>query len=107
MIKLTESAKLKILEIIKDDGTPNLNLRMYIEGGGCSGFNYGFVLEESFKQDDHIVETGDFKLLVDIISMEYLKDSTLDFKKTLMGSNFIISNPNAKATCGCGSSFSA
>jgi iron-sulfur cluster insertion protein len=107
MIELTESAKNKIAEIIRDEGNLNLNLRAYIEGGGCSGFNYGFALEETQQDDDFVIPAGDFKVLVDSISMEYLRGAKIDFKKSLLSSHFSISNPNAKSTCGCGSSFSA
>jgi len=107
MIELTESAKNKIAEIIRDEGNLNLKLRAYIEGGGCSGFNYGFALEETKQEDDFVIEAGEFEVLVDSISMEYLRGAKIDFKKSLMSSNFTITNPNAKSTCGCGSSFSA
>jgi iron-sulfur cluster insertion protein len=107
MIELTESAKTKIAEIIRDENKPNLKLRAYIEGGGCSGLNYGFALEEQKAEDDFVFEAGEFEVLIDAISMEYLRGAKIDFKKTMMTSSFVISNPNAKATCGCGSSFSA
>jgi len=106
MIELTESAKNKISEIIREEGNLNLSLRAFIEGGGCNGFNYGFTLDESQQDDDFVVAAGDFKLLVDSISLEYLRGATIDFKKSIMSSNFIITNPNSKSTCGCGSSFS-
>jgi len=106
MIELTESAKTKIAEIIREEGNLNLSLRAYIEGGGCSGFNYGFALDEAQGDDDFVVDAGEFKVLIDSISMQYLQGAKIDFKKSIMSSNFTITNPNSKSTCGCGSSFS-
>jgi iron-sulfur cluster insertion protein len=106
MVSITEAAKNKINDILYDEGNPNLSLRTFVQGGGCSGFQYGFVLEEEQSDDDFVIETGPFKVLVDSMSMMYMQGATIDYKEELMGSNFTIINPNAQTTCGCGSSFS-
>lgn len=106
MIELTDSAKAKIVKILEAEENPNLFLRAYVEGGGCSGFNYGFMLEEEKSDSDWEFEAGPFKVLIDAVSMQYLDGAVIDFKKDLMSENFVIKNPNAKSTCGCGSSFS-
>jgi iron-sulfur cluster insertion protein len=102
MITITESAKTQIDEILMDE--PNGNyVRAFISGGGCSGFNYGFTIEENKEEDDFVID----KLVVDAMSMQYFDNATIDFTSDkLKGSQFVISNPNAKSTCGCGSSFS-
>lgn len=105
MIELTDSAKAKIVKILEAESTPGLYLRTYIEGGGCSGFNYGFALEETKDESDWEFEAGPFKVLVDPVSMQYLEGAVIDFKKDLMSESFVIKNPKAKSTCGCGSSF--
>lgn len=105
MIEITDNAKIKIADILSKEENPNLYLRTFVEGGGCSGFNYGFSLEESKDDSDWEFEEGPFKLLVDPVSMQYLDGAVIDFKKDLMSENFVIKNPNAKSTCGCGSSF--
>ena len=102
MIIVTESAKKQIDEIIIEDGIGKY-VRAYISGGGCSGFNYGFLLEEEKQEDDFIFDS----LIVDALSMEYFNNATIDYTTDkLKGSQFSITNPNAKTTCGCGSSFS-
>ena len=102
MITLTESAKKQINEIIIEDGVGKY-VRAFISGGGCSGFNYGFILEEEKQEDDFIFDS----LIVDALSMEYFNNATIDYTSDkLKGSQFSITNPNAKSTCGCGSSFS-
>jgi iron-sulfur cluster insertion protein len=102
MITLTESAKKQIDEIIIEDGVGKY-VRAFISGGGCSGFNYGFILEEEKQEDDFIFDS----LIVDALSMEYFNNATIDYTSDkLKGSQFTITNPNAKSTCGCGSSFS-
>jgi len=106
MISLTESAKTKINDILFDEGNPKISLRTFVQGGGCSGFSYGFTLDEEQNEDDFVLDTGSFKVLVDSISMQYLQGATIDYKEELMGSNFVIKNPNASGSCGCGSSFS-
>jgi iron-sulfur cluster insertion protein len=105
-IVITESAKTKINDIIYDEGNPNLSLRTFVQGGGCSGFQYGFTLDEIQNEDDFVLDTGPFKVLVDAMSMQYLVGSEIDYKEDLNGSQFVIKNPNATTTCGCGSSFS-
>jgi iron-sulfur cluster insertion protein len=104
MITLTESAIKKISEVLSEEG-PNARLRMYIEGGGCSGFNYGFAVEESKNDDDFEIPAGPISVLIDSISAQYLEGAEVDFKKTLLNESFTIKNPKAKSTCGCGSSF--
>jgi iron-sulfur cluster insertion protein len=102
MINITESAKKQLDEILMDE--PNGKyVRAFVSGGGCSGFNYGFTIEEEKEEDDFVID----KLLVDALSMTYFDNATIDFTNDkLKGSQFVISNPNAKSTCGCGSSFS-
>lgn len=104
MITITESAQEKIKEVLADE-TPETRLRMYITGGGCSGFQYGFSIEETQNEDDFEIPAGDVPVLVDSLSMQYLENAVVDFKDDLQGSRFSISNPMAKTTCGCGSSF--
>lgn len=106
MIEITESAKNKILDILYDEGNPKICLRTFVQGGGCSGFQYGFTLDEEQNEDDFQVEIGPFKVLVDAMSMQYLIGATIDYKEELMGSNFVINNPNSTSQCGCGASFS-
>jgi len=102
MINVTESAKKQLDEILMDEPTGKY-VRAFISGGGCSGFNYGFTIEESKEEDDFVID----KLLVDALSMTYFDNATIDYTSDkLKGSQFVISNPNAKSTCGCGSSFS-
>jgi iron-sulfur cluster insertion protein len=106
MITLTESAKTKIQDLIHEEGNPELMLRTFVQGGGCSGMSYGFTFDEIQNEDDFEVPAGDFKMLVDAMSMQYLTDATIDYKDDLMGASFVITNPQAVTTCGCGSSFS-
>jgi iron-sulfur cluster insertion protein len=106
MITVTDSAKSKILDILTEENNPGIHLRTFVQGGGCSGFNYGFTIEESINSDDFEIELDSkFKLLIDAISMQYLTGCTIDYKGSFMSKEFIITNPNAKHTCGCGSSF--
>ena len=106
MIDITNSAVEKITDLLLEENNPNLKLRTFVQGGGCSGFSYGFTFDEEQNDDDFEFPAGHFKVLVDSISMQYLQGSTIDYKESLQGSNFSISNPNAETTCGCGSSFS-
>ena len=106
MITITESAKTKINDILYDEANPAMSLRTFVQGGGCSGFQYGFVLDELQEQDDFVIDTGAFKLLIDAASMMYMTGAEIDYKEDLMGSQFVIKNPNAQSSCGCGSSFS-
>ena len=106
MITITEDAQVKIKEVLEDE-TPETRLRMYVTGGGCSGFQYGFSMEEGQNDDDFEVPAGATNVLVDALSMQYLENAKVDFKNDLNGSRFSISNPLAETTCGCGSSFSS
>jgi iron-sulfur cluster insertion protein len=106
MIDITESAKNKIKDLLYEEGNPNLTLRTFVQGGGCSGFSYGFTFDEIKNEDDFEIPLDEFKILVDAMSMQYLQGASIDYKEELMGSQFVIKNPNAQSTCGCGSSFS-
>lgn len=108
MVTITESASARIKEIVEEENNPNLKLRVFVQGGGCSGFQYGFSLEEEQpNEDDFAISTSNgIPILVDSISMQYLQGATIDFKDDIMGAAFSIDNPNAQTTCGCGSSFS-
>jgi iron-sulfur cluster insertion protein len=103
----TDSAAAKVKQLIDEEGNPDLKLRVFISGGGCSGFQYGFTFEEEVKEDDTQVEKGGVTLLIDPLSFQYLVGAEIDYSEGLQGSQFVIKNPNAKTTCGCGSSFSA
>ncbi|MGE0113776.1 MAG: iron-sulfur cluster insertion protein ErpA [Steroidobacteraceae bacterium] len=105
-ILFSDNAAAKVLEMITEEGNPNLQLRIYVSGGGCSGFQYGFAFEESTGADDIIVEKAGVRVLIDPVSLQYLSGAEVDFQDGLDGARFIIKNPNAKSTCGCGSSFS-
>lgn len=106
MIEITKSAQEKIQDLLLEENKPNLNLRTFVQGGGCSGFQYGFTFDDEQNEDDFEFPVGTFKVLVDAMSMQYMQGATIDYKEDLMGSSFAISNPNAQTTCGCGSSFS-
>ena len=106
MMTITESAKIKILDLLLEEGNPNLALRTFVQGGGCSGFSYGFTFDEITNEDDFEIPLEKFKVLVDAMSMQYLQGASIDYKEDISGSQFVISNPNAQSTCGCGSSFS-
>lgn len=104
-MKLTESAIEKIKDILSEEANTNIKLRVFVQGGGCSGFQYGFTLDEDQTDDDFEHEYGGVKVLVDSMSWQYLQGSTINYKEDLMGASFAIDNPNASSTCGCGSSF--
>jgi iron-sulfur cluster insertion protein len=107
MIELTESAKNKIIDLLTEENNPKLALRTFVQGGGCSGFSYGFTFDEEVNEDDFEIPVNEtFKVLVDAMSMQYLTGAEIDYKDELMGSSFSIKNPNAQTSCGCGSSFS-
>lgn len=106
MIEITESAKTKITELLKEENDSTLKLRTFVQGGGCSGFQYGFTFDQDQNEDDWEFELGEHKMLVDAMSMQYLQGAVIDYKDDIMGSSFSIKNPNAQTTCGCGSSFS-
>jgi iron-sulfur cluster insertion protein len=104
-LTLTESASSKITELILEENNPSIRLRMFVQGGGCSGMSYGFTLDEIQNEDDWVIESGSNSVLVDSMSAQYLEHAVVDFKDDLEGSRFSITNPQAKTTCGCGSSF--
>jgi len=104
-LELTSAAVSKVSQLIKDEGNPGLMLRVYIQGGGCSGFQYGFSFEEQVQDGDTEVIADGIKLLVDPMSMQYLTGAEIDYTEGLQGAQFVIRNPNATTTCGCGSSF--
>ena len=104
--EITENAALKIKDLLAEEGNPNLKLRTFVQGGGCSGFQYGFTFDEIQNEDDFVIEKSGMTLLIDSMSMQYLTDATIDYKEDINGSQFSIKNPNAVTTCGCGSSFS-
>ena len=105
MITISASAKEKIKDILYNEGNPKLALRTFVQGGGCSGFSYGFTLDEIANADDFEIPLDEFRVLVDSMSMQYMTGAEIDYKEELMGSNFVIKNPNATTKCGCGSSF--
>lgn len=102
----TESAAHKVGQLIEQEGNPALKLRVYIQGGGCSGFQYGFTFDEEVQDGDTEIRRSGVTLLVDPLSVQYLMGAEIDYKEDLSGAQFIIRNPNATTTCGCGSSFS-
>jgi iron-sulfur cluster assembly accessory protein len=108
MINVTSSAAEKISELLTEENKPNAGLRVFVQGGGCSGFQYGLMIEEGdgATDADQTIESNGVKLFVDPISVRYLKGAEVDFVDNLAGGGFTIRNPNAKSTCGCGSSFS-
>ena len=115
LLNFTDACAKKVFSLIKEEDADNLNLRVFISGGGCSGFQYGFMFDENISDDDVIVEKdvtdddgsgGTVRLLVDSMSFQYLKGADIDYREDVAGSQFVIRNPNAKTTCGCGSSFS-
>jgi iron-sulfur cluster insertion protein len=105
VLTITESAKIKILDLFAEENNPDLCLRTFVQGGGCSGMTYGFTFDEIKNEDDFEVPLGDTKILIDAMSMQYLQGASIDYKEDLQGSEFKITNPNAQSTCGCGSSF--
>ncbi|HVC49288.1 MAG TPA: iron-sulfur cluster insertion protein ErpA [Burkholderiales bacterium] len=103
----TESAALKVKELIEEEGSDDLKLRVFVSGGGCSGFQYGFTFDETSNEDDTVVVKNGVTLLIDPMSLTYLMGAEIDYSEGLEGAQFVIKNPNASTTCGCGSSFSA
>jgi iron-sulfur cluster insertion protein len=103
----TDSAADKVKSLIAEEGNDNLKLRVYVTGGGCSGFQYGFTFDESINEGDTSVEKNGVTLLIDPMSYQYMVGAEIDYKEDLQGAQFVIRNPNATTTCGCGSSFSA
>ncbi|MBZ0095821.1 MAG: iron-sulfur cluster insertion protein ErpA [Sulfuricella sp.] len=105
-IVFSDSAANKVSELILEEDNPNLKLRVFVSGGGCSGFQYGFSFDETAGEDDTVVEKGGVSLLIDPMSFQYLVGAEIDYEEGLEGARFVIRNPNATSTCGCGSSFS-
>ena len=103
----TDSAADKVKQLIQEEGNVDLKLRVFVQGGGCSGFQYGFTFDEATNDDDTVMEKNGVKLLIDAMSYQYLVGAEIDYKDGLEGAQFVIKNPNATTTCGCGSSFSA
>ena len=105
-LQVSPAAIAKVKNLVEEEGNQALKLRVFVTGGGCSGFQYGFTFDENSAEDDTVVETDGVKVLVDALSIQYLQGSIVDYEEGLHGSKFSISNPNAKTTCGCGESFS-
>ncbi len=105
-INLSARAIQKVRDLVAEEANAQLKLRVFITGGGCSGFQYGFTFDDTVADDDTALETGGVTLLVDPMSLQYLAGSVVDYTEGLEGSKFVVNNPNATATCGCGSSFS-
>ena len=103
---LETGAVVKLRDILAEENNPSAMLRVFVQGGGCSGFQYGFTLDESQNEDDFDFVYDDVKVVVDATSMQYLQTATINYKEDLMNASFVIENPQAQSTCGCGSSFS-
>lgn len=103
----TDSAADKVKQLVEEEGNPELKLRVFVQGGGCSGFQYGFTFDEIVNEDDTPMTKNGVTLLIDAMSLQYLIGAEIDYKEDLQGAQFVIKNPNATSTCGCGSSFSA
>jgi iron-sulfur cluster insertion protein len=103
----TDSAADKVKQLIDEEGIPDLKLRVFVTGGGCSGFQYGFTFDEKTNDDDTVIEKNGVTLLIDPMSFQYLVGAEIDYQESIQGAQFVIKNPNATTTCGCGSSFSA
>jgi iron-sulfur cluster insertion protein len=107
MVEITESAKAKVIDLLNEENNPELMLRTFVQGGGCSGFSYGFTFDEAQNDDDFEIALSDrWKVVIDAMSMQYLTGAQIDYTDDINGSQFTIKNPNAQTTCGCGSSFS-
>jgi iron-sulfur cluster insertion protein len=102
----TDAAAAKVGELIREESNPNLKLRVFVQGGGCSGFQYGFTFDENLEEGDTRVENAGVTLLIDPMSIQYLAGAEIDYREDIEGAQFVIRNPNAQTTCGCGSSFS-
>ncbi len=102
----SDSAVAKVRELVEEEGNPDLKLRVFVTGGGCSGFQYGFSFDDNQDEEDTAVERDGVTLLIDPMSYQYLVGATIDYEEGLQGSQFVVKNPNATSTCGCGSSFS-
>lgn len=106
MITLTNSAQEKIKELLVEENDPKLKLRIFVQGGGCSGMQYGFTFDNEFSDDDFQIQTETVSYVIDSMSSQYLQGAVIDWKEDLMGAGFSIDNPNSSTSCGCGSSFS-
>lgn len=106
VLVFTDSAASKVRDLITEEGNPNLKLRVFVQGGGCSGFQYGFTFDEDVNEDDTALDKAGVTLLIDSMSYQYLTGAEIDYKEDINGAQFVIKNPNATTTCGCGSSFS-
>lgn len=106
VLVFTDAAAGKVRDLISEEGNPNLKLRVFVQGGGCSGFQYGFTFDEDVNEDDTALDKGGVTLLIDSMSYQYLTGAEIDYKEDINGAQFVIKNPNATTTCGCGSSFS-
>ena len=105
-LRLTEAAGQRLHAVLEADGSPNANLRIYVAGGGCSGFRYCFEVDHEVQEDDLRIESGGAGILVDSLSLPYLSGACLDYREDLEGARFVVDNPQAVTTCGCGESFS-
>jgi iron-sulfur cluster insertion protein len=105
-LDFTASAAEKVSALIVEEGNPGLKLRIYVSGGGCSGFQYNFAFDEASNEDDTVIEKNGVSLLIDAMSFQYMEGASVDYQEGLAGARFVITNPNASSTCGCGSSFS-
>lgn len=106
MMNILPGAVAKLQELVAEENNPNIKLRVFVQGGGCSGFQYGFTFDEEQAEDDFDFEAGTVRVLVDSMSMQYLQGADIDYQESLQGASFVINNPQASTTCGCGSSFS-
>jgi iron-sulfur cluster insertion protein len=106
MVEVTDSAVAKLVDLLAEENNPSLKLRTFVQGGGCSGFSYGFTFDEVKNEDDFEIEKPGVSILIDAMSMQYLTGAVIDYKEDILGSQFTVKNPNAETTCGCGSSFS-
>jgi iron-sulfur cluster insertion protein len=105
-LDFTDNAASKVSALILEEGNPELKLRIYVSGGGCSGFQYNFAFDEVMNEDDTVIEKNGVSLLIDAMSYQYMEGASIDYQEGLEGARFVIANPNASSTCGCGSSFS-
>lgn len=106
VVYVTDNAVKKVRELLEEEGNDDLKLRVYVTGGGCSGFQYGFTFDEAVAEDDAVVTRDNVGVVIDSMSYPYLVGAQIDFEEGLQGAKFVVSNPNATSTCGCGSSFS-
>lgn len=105
-LNISDAVVAKVAEMLAEEGDPSLRLRIFVTGGGCSGFQYGFAFDDECKEDDVTVDKGPVQVVVDAMSLQYMVGADIDYEENLEGSRFVIKNPNASSTCGCGSSFS-